>query len=149
MSWLSSGRSRQVAMLALRIALATAFLSAVADRSGVWGPAGTTNVFWGSFGAFVAYTATLMPFVSAGLVPVLAWISTAAEVILAIGLLVGWQLRWFALGSALLLAVFGVAMALFAGFESTFSYNVWTTMAASYALAYLAAERIAKSTTTA
>ena len=149
MSWLSSSRSRQVAMLALRIALATAFLSAVADRFGVWGPSGTLNVFWGSFDAFVAYTATLMPFVPAGIVPVFAWASTAAEVILAIGLLIGWQLRWFALGSALLLTVFGLAMAMFAGIEATFSYNVWTTVAASYGLAYLAAEQLAKSTKTA
>ena len=134
-------------MLALRIALATAFLSAVADRFGVWGPSGTLNVFWGSFGAFVTYTATLMPFVPAGLVPVFAWASTVAEVVLAIGLLVGWQLRWFALGSALLLAVFGLSMAAFAGLESTFSYNVWTTVAAAYALAYLAADKLPKSTT--
>ena len=36
-----------IAVLLLRVALAVAFLSAVADRLGLWGPAGTGGVEWG------------------------------------------------------------------------------------------------------
>jgi hypothetical protein len=36
-----------VAQLILRWALAVTILSAVADRFGLWGPSGTTNVAWG------------------------------------------------------------------------------------------------------
>src|ERR1044071_4265663 len=43
----------------LRIALAAGFLSAVADRFGLWGPAGAANVAWGAWQAFVDYVAKL------------------------------------------------------------------------------------------
>ena len=36
------------AMIVVRIALAVAFLSAVADRFGMWGPPGSKGVAWGN-----------------------------------------------------------------------------------------------------
>ena len=45
-----------VAPLILRWALAVTILSAVADRFGIWGPPGATNVAWGDWAHFVAYT---------------------------------------------------------------------------------------------
>ena len=65
------------AKLFLRFALAAAFLSAVADRFGLWGAPGGINVAWGEFPAFVEYTAQVNSFLPAGLAPVLAWASTA------------------------------------------------------------------------
>src|SRR5689334_23112581 len=79
----------------LRVALAAGFLSAVADRFGLWGPAGTPNVAWGAWQPFIDYVAKLNWFAPPASIPILAWTSTVAEVILAIGLLIGWQLRWF------------------------------------------------------
>ena len=38
----------RVASWAVRVALAATFLSAVADRFGLWGPPGTPGVAWGS-----------------------------------------------------------------------------------------------------
>src|SRR5262245_59239086 len=64
----------------LRVALAASFLSAVGDRYGMWGPFGTPNVSWGDFGRFVAYAGKLNWFVPEGLWPLLAVLSTAAEV---------------------------------------------------------------------
>jgi hypothetical protein len=43
----------------LRVALAAGFLSAVADRFGLWGPAGAANVAWGAWQPFVDYVAKL------------------------------------------------------------------------------------------
>ena len=39
-----------------RLSLGFSFLSAVADRFGLWGPYGIPNVAWGDFGHFTAYT---------------------------------------------------------------------------------------------
>jgi hypothetical protein len=41
----------------LRFALGFLFLSAVADRFGLWGAFGEPHVAWGSFARFVAYSA--------------------------------------------------------------------------------------------
>jgi len=40
----------------LRFALGLSFLSAVADRFGLWGQFGQPNVAWGTFSRFVEYT---------------------------------------------------------------------------------------------
>ena len=103
----------------LRVVLAAGFLSAVADRFGVWGPAGAPHVAWGAWQPFTEYVAKLNWFAPAASIPILAWTSTVAEVILAIGLLIGWQLRWFALAAGLLLLSFAITMTLALGGEST------------------------------
>jgi hypothetical protein len=41
------------ASLLLRIGLGVGFLSAVADRLGLWGPFGQPNVEWGNFSRFL------------------------------------------------------------------------------------------------
>ncbi len=43
----------------LRLGLAAGFLSAGADRFGLWGSASAPNVTWGEWSAFVDYVATL------------------------------------------------------------------------------------------
>src|SRR5262249_24233775 len=52
-------RSLEFSSLFLRIAPGTSFLSAVADRLGLWGGFRQPNVSWGSFARFIVYTATL------------------------------------------------------------------------------------------
>ena len=77
----------------VRLALAASFLSAVADRLGLWGPPGAADVAWGSVPKYEEYVAQLNWFLPAGLVPVVGWAATACEVTLAIGLLIGWRLK--------------------------------------------------------
>jgi uncharacterized membrane protein YphA (DoxX/SURF4 family) len=125
------------AAFALRAALALSFLSAVADRFGLWGPPGAPNVAWGNFEAFLQYTHVLLPFVPASLIPLAGWTATVLEVVLAFGLLAGFQLRWFALGSAGLLLSFGLSMTFTLGPEPAFSYSVWTAACAAFVLACL------------
>jgi hypothetical protein len=58
-----------------RFALGAAFLSAVADRFGLWGKYGG----WGNFANFTQYTAQVNSFMPAFMIPFLAWAATAAE----------------------------------------------------------------------
>src|SRR5438094_8421770 len=46
----------EIVRLFARFALGASFLSAVADRFGLWGPYGARNVSWGNFAHFVVYT---------------------------------------------------------------------------------------------
>lgn len=132
---LNTAAARRAAHLCVRIALATAFLSAVADRFGLWGPLGTPNVAWGDFAAFVDFTGVLLPFLPPAMVHIAAVAATALEVVLAVGLLVGKELRLFAFGSFLLLLSFALSMTLSLGAESGFSYSVWTAAGAALLLA--------------
>lgn len=125
----------------LRISLAAAFLSAVADRFGLWGPPGAPNVAWGDWASFVAYTGTLNAFLPASLYAPLGWIATVAEVVLAVWLLVGVKLRWAALGSAALLLAFALSMTVTLGIKAPLNYSVFTGVAAALALACLADRR--------
>jgi uncharacterized membrane protein YphA (DoxX/SURF4 family) len=99
-----------LAVWLLRVALAFSFLSAVADRFGMWGQFGVAGVAWGDFERFTAYTARLLGFLPPSLVSPAAILATAAEVIVAGGLLVGWRLRWWAFAAAALLLSFALAM---------------------------------------
>jgi hypothetical protein len=59
-----------------RIALGISFLSAVADRFGLWATYGQLNVAWGEFSHFVQYTGKLNWFAATAMIPVLAWAAT-------------------------------------------------------------------------
>jgi hypothetical protein len=67
----------RVVRIALRLSLAAAFLSAVADRFGWWEPFGQGS--WGSMGPFADYTHQLVPFASGWLLTVIVWAATATE----------------------------------------------------------------------
>jgi putative oxidoreductase len=119
------------AVLYARIALGAAFLSGIASRFGLWG----TNVGYGNFANFVRYTAEVNSFMPAFTIPFLAWTATAAELVLGIVLIFGVRLRWAALGSALLLLLFGTAMAISFGIKSPLDYSVFSASAAALLLA--------------
>ena len=55
-------RWSQYSTVFLRCALGTAFLSAVADRFGVWGAPGQPGVAWGDFAHFQIYAAQVNAF---------------------------------------------------------------------------------------
>ena len=130
-------RSTTLAAAFLRVALAGGFLSAVADRFGLWGPGGAPGVAWGIFDAFLAYTGKLLWFLPSSLVPVAGWTATVLEVVLALGLLVDIRLRAFAFASGLLLTAFAIAMTVALGPEPPLSLSVWTAAAGAFLLASL------------
>lgn len=122
-------------LLFLRVALAVGFLSAVADRLGLWGPPGTPGVAWGAWPPFVAYTAKLNFFAPAPVVAALAVLATVAEIILGVALLAGWWLRSTAALSALLLLAFAAAMTASGNVKGALDYSVLTATAAAALLA--------------
>jgi uncharacterized membrane protein YphA (DoxX/SURF4 family) len=118
----------------LRIAFAIGFLSAVADRFGLWGPPGSPGVAWGDLTRFNAYVAKLNWFMPARLIPVVGWASTVAETGLALALLIGWKLRWVSLASALLLLSFAATMTVALGPKAPLGFSVFTAAAAAFLL---------------
>ena len=125
----------------LRLSLAIGFLSAVADRFGLWGPPGADGIVWGAWTPFVAYVAKLNWFAPSAIVPLLAWVATIAEVVLAVGLLLGWQLRWVAFSSGLLLLAFALTMMTALGIKAPFDYSVFAASAGAFLLAVSTPER--------
>lgn len=118
-----------------RIAIALSFLSAVADRFGLWTPLlGSGNVAWGNMGNFIAYTGILVPWVAKSIVPFLAWLATMVEIVLGVLLLIGFQKRVVALLSGLLLLSFAFSMLLFLNVKAPFDYSVFTAAACSFLL---------------
>ena len=118
-----------------RTALGAAFLSGIADRFGLyWG----RNVGYGNFEGFVRYTAKVNSFMPASTIPFLAWAATAAELFLGIALVLGIWPRWVGLGSAALLALFGIAMSISFGIKSPMDYSVFSASAAAVLVALYA-----------
>jgi uncharacterized membrane protein YphA (DoxX/SURF4 family) len=119
----------------LRFALGLSFLSAVADRFGLWGAFGQPNVSWGNFPRFVEYTGRLNWFLPAATIPALARISTGAEILLGLLLLVGWNTRTTALLSGILLMAFGVEMMLALGVKVPLNFSVFPAAGGAVLLA--------------
>ena len=115
----------------LRLAIASAFLSAVADRFGLWKK---DVAVWGNWQSFVEYTGVITPWVPSSLTPPLAIIATAAEVLLALALIVGFRTKLAAIGSGILLLIFGLAMSFSIGVKAPLDYSVFTASAAAFAL---------------
>lgn len=124
----------KVAFWWVRLALAAAFLSAVADRFGIWGPPGSDGVAWGSIPNYEAYVAILLWFLPAALISPMGWIATGLEILISIGLLIGWQLRWFALAAAVLLTLFATAMLTALGPKPPLDYSVLSAASAAFLL---------------
>jgi uncharacterized membrane protein YphA (DoxX/SURF4 family) len=122
------------ASLLLRIGLGVGFLSAVADRLGLWGAFGQPNVEWGNFSRFLEYTHTLNWYLPVAMIPPLGIIATGAEILLGFLLLVGWRTRVTALLSAFLMLVFGAAMTLALGIKAPLNFAVLTGIGGSLLL---------------
>jgi putative oxidoreductase len=121
----------RAAMVYARVALGTAFLSAVAGRFGIW----DRSIDWAHFERFIRRTAEVTAFMPAVTIPFLAWAATAAEISCGVALIVGFQLRWTALASAVLLGLFAVAMTISTGVKPPLDYSVFSASAGALLLA--------------
>ncbi|MDV6978036.1 hypothetical protein R4F53_07750 [Mycobacterium intracellulare] len=135
----------RVVRIALRLSLAAAFLSSVADRFGWWQPFGQGS--WGNMGPFADYAHQLVPFASGWLLTVIVWAATGTEATLGILLLTGWWPKLVGAATCLVLIIFGTAMAVSLGAESPLSYSVFS--AASGAAAYAVLDTTSSPHTTA
>jgi uncharacterized membrane protein YphA (DoxX/SURF4 family) len=125
MNWEKAG------VLYARIAVGSAFLSAVAGRFSLWH--GTIDLK--HFSNFLEYAREVLAFMPTASVPFLAWAATVCETSLGILLFLGLWPRWVSLASAGLLAMFGTSMAISQGLKSPMDYSVYSASSAAILLA--------------
>jgi len=118
-------------ILYARLAVAAAFLSAVASRFGLWD--GTLDLK--HFANFVSYAGEVNSFLPKAVIPCVAVVATVCETLLGILLVLGLWPRWVSLASAVLLAMFGTAMAISFGIKSPMDYSVFSASGAAVLLA--------------
>ena len=120
-----------------RITIAAGFLSAVADRFGLWGPPGAANIDWGAWQPFVDHTRLLTFYLPQSLAPFAAIFATLAEAVLGVWLLAGWRTPLAAYASAALLLTFALSMTSAVGVKNPLNYATFTAAAAAFALAVM------------
>jgi len=123
-----------IAQLFLRLSLGVGFLLPVMDRFGWLGQPGEKGINWGKWENFVGYTNVLLPYVNASVANFMGAAATAAEMIFAIALIIGFKTRLASLGSFLLTLIFALSMFFFVGKTAPFSSSVFTVSAASLLL---------------
>jgi uncharacterized membrane protein YphA (DoxX/SURF4 family) len=131
----------EIVRLFARFALGGSFLSAVADRFGLWGPYGAKNVSWGDFAHFVEYTGAVMSLFPSSLTVSFAWAATAAETLFGILLIAGFKTRMASVLSGLLLLSFAMGMVTGLGIKTPFDYSVFSAAAAAFLLAFWEPDR--------
>lgn len=117
--------------LFLRAAISIGFLSAVADRFGLWSSEVSA---WGNWNSFIEYTQSMLPFLPTTIASTLGIVATISEVIIAISLLIGFKTEMFAKLAGFLLLLFAVSMAISFGIKTPFDYSVFSASAAAFAL---------------
>ena len=116
----------EIARLSARFALGASFLSAVADRFGLWGAYGAKNVCWGNFAHFVEYTGTVTSLFLSSLTVSFAWAATVAETLFGILLIAGFKIRIASVLSGLLLLSFAIGMVIGLGIKTPLDYSVFS-----------------------
>lgn len=125
----------RIAQLCLRWALGLTYLSAVADRFGLWGPNGSKYASWGDWRHFLLYAAALNWYLPAALQPSAAILATIAETLFGLALITGLYLRIAAYGSAVLLTIFALSMTFALGVKAPLNFSVFVDAAAALLLA--------------
>ena len=125
---------KKIIKLFLRLAISTGFLSAVADRFGWWNE--TVSV-WGNWDNFLEYTQLINPWFPNSIIQTIGFIVTAAEIIFAVFLIVGFKTELFAKLSGFLLLIFAFSMTFSTGIKGAFDYSVFTASAAAFALSLM------------
>ncbi len=121
----------KIIKLFLRFGIGLGFLSAVADRFGLW-PAEISA--WGNWDSFLAYTEIINPFIPQMLIPAMGIIATAAELLFGICLIVGFRTEFLAKLSGYLLLIFALAITFSSGIKGAFDYSVFAASAGAFAL---------------
>jgi uncharacterized membrane protein YphA (DoxX/SURF4 family) len=92
-------------------------------------------VAWGNYARFVAYTAKLNWFLPTGMIPVLANLSTVAETLFGLLLVLGWKTRTTALLSGVLVTTFALAMTVALGVKAPLDMSVFSAAGGALLLA--------------
>src|SRR5262249_40377543 len=134
----------EIVRLFARFALGASFLSAVADRFGLWGPYGAKNISWGNFAHFVKYTGAVTSLFPSSSTVSFAWAATVAETLCGILLIAGFKIRIASVLSGLsglLLLSCAIGMVTGLGIKTPFDYSVFSAAAAAFLLAFWEPDR--------
>lgn len=121
----------KIIKLFLRMGIGIGFLSAVADRFGLW-PSEISA--WGNWENFLKYTELIIPFVPKMLIPAIGTIATSAEVLFGVCLIIGLKTELVAKLSGYLMLIFALAITFSSGIKGAFDYSVFAASAAAFAL---------------
>ncbi len=124
----------KIIKLFLRLAISFGFLSAVADRFGMWSKEVSV---WGNWDNFLSYTQMINPWIPNSLISTIGILATAAEIVFAIFLLIGFKTELFAKLSGFLLLVFALSMTFSTGIKGAFDFSVFSASAGAFALSLM------------
>ena len=122
-----------ITKLFLRFAISLGFLSAVADRFGLWNKEYSV---WGNWNSFLEYTdgkSLDFKFISLSV----AIVATVAEIILALFLIFGFKTELCAKLSGFLMLRFALSMTFSTGVKSALDYSVFSASAAAFGLSLM------------
>ena len=120
--------------LFLRLSIGIGFLSAVADRFGFWSKEVSA---WGNWNNFLAYTQSLNPLIPHSFIPFIGWASTLLEIMLGVGLIIGFKTSLIAKLSGWLLLIFALAMTFTRGIKPPLDYSVFAASAGAFGLSLI------------
>ncbi|OUR94891.1 DoxX family protein [Flavobacteriales bacterium 34_180_T64] len=120
--------------LFLRFAIAIGFLSAVADRFGLWNKEVSV---WGNWNNFLEYTQIINPWIPSSMISSIGIIATAAEIVFAVCLIIGFKTELFAKLSGFLILLFALSMTFSTGVKGVFDFSVLTASAGSFVLSLI------------
>ena len=109
----------------------------VGGRRPIWslGRLRTAQCGMGNYARFVAYTAKLNWFLPAAMIPSLAIVATAAEILFGLLLVLGWKTRTIALLSGVLLTTFALTMTMALGVKAPLDLSVFSAAGGALLLA--------------
>src|SRR5690606_3010376 len=123
--------NKKLIKIFLRLAIAASFLSAVADRFGMWSREVSV---WGNWNSFLEYTQIINPWFPGSVIPLIGALATTAEIIFAFCLIIGFRTELFAKLSGILLLIFALSMSFSTGIKGAFDFSVFTASAAAFGL---------------
>jgi thiosulfate dehydrogenase (quinone) large subunit len=118
----------------LRIALSGGFLSAVADRFGLWSKELSA---WGNWASFIKYTQSLNPYLPESMTAVIGYVATALEIVFGILLLTNFKTNFVAKASGILLLLFALSMTFSKSIKVPLDYSVFSASACAFGLSIL------------
>jgi len=124
----------KIIKLFLRIGIGIGFLSAVADRLGLW-PEEISA--WGNWENFLSYTQLINPVIPEMLIPVVGVAVTGLEVIFGICLILGLKTELMAKLSGYLLLIFALTITFSTGIKGALDYSVFAASAGAFALSIM------------
>ncbi|NER16095.1 DoxX family protein [Spongiivirga citrea] len=124
----------RVIKLFLRITIGVGFLSAVADRLGLW-PAEISA--WGNWENFLGYTKSINAIIPEILIPTVGVMVTIAEVLFGICLIIGLKTELTAKLSGYLMIIFALAITFSSGIKGAFDYSVFAASAGAFGLSIM------------